>query len=127
MAPLPSRRGFAFARADVFATPAGVFFRRKLIDLAFLGRRAGLVELLEERDAPTASGASAAALRELARGLGRRLPHEVDDLSSAHVEAITNLRVEVHELILAETTRRRDFTSMLLGHTPRTQKGQRGS
>src|SRR5436305_1797709 len=54
------------------------------------------VQLLEERDAPAATGAGPAALRQLARHPRPGQPDEVDQLAPGHVKAVTNLVVEVH-------------------------------
>ena len=53
--------------------------------------------LLEERNAPAATGAGPAAFGELARHLGARLTDEIHQLPPADVEAVTDLSVEIHE------------------------------
>mgnify|MGYP001618428978 CR=1 FL=1 len=58
--------------------------------------RSPMEELLQEGNAPSATGARAAALRELARHLWVVEAHPVHELPTADVEAITHLVVEIH-------------------------------
>src|SRR5262245_41759130 len=86
-------RRLAFAGADVFSTPLGVFLRRQRLQVGVgLG-----MNLLQKRNAPAAPRPGAAALRELARHLRLALPNEVDELAARDVKAVADFGVEVHD------------------------------
>lgn len=90
-------RGRAFAGPDVGSAKAFVLSGSEAFQLRIAAGHGLLVDLLEERDAPAAAGAGAAAFRELARDFGPPLAHEVDELSPRHVKAVTNLGIEIHQ------------------------------
>src|SRR5262249_28262687 len=85
------------AGPDVSGPSALVFLRRQALQLRGIAARDGLlIDLLEEGNAPAATGAGAAALRHLAGHPGLAQPGVVRQLAARDVKAVTHLGVEVH-------------------------------
>src|SRR5262249_43518734 len=110
-------RRLALAGPDVRGPALLVLLGRQLLQLRLAARHRLPVQLLQERNAPPAAGAGAAALRELARHLRAVDADEVEQLPLGHVKAVTDLAVDVHDSLTPSPAAERD-TPFILADSP---------
>src|SRR5207249_3892752 len=78
-----------------------VFGRRQLLQFCFTAASSLLVKLLEERNAPAAASAGAAAFGELAGNFRTAKADEIHQLAPRHVKTVTNLGIQIHQPLTA--------------------------
>src|SRR5438477_7533716 len=84
------RRRHPLACPDVFRPPAFVLLRRQSLQFRLATFKGLLINLLEKRNAPAATGAGAAAERKLAGNFRLFAPDEIDELAPRDVKAVAD-------------------------------------
>src|SRR5947209_1448387 len=95
-----TRRRRPFALADIARPAAFVLLGGERLQVDHPAPDGPLEDLLEERDAPAATGAGPAALGELARHLRLVEANKILELPAGHPEAEADVVVEVHAALL---------------------------